>query len=34
MPDPTPQPSWGLRRQMEIYQAGLAGKTPEQSGLG
>ena len=28
MPNPTPEPSWGLRRQMEIYQAGLAGKTP------
>jgi len=30
MPNPTPEPSWGLRRQMGIYQAGLAGKTPAQ----
>ncbi len=30
MANPTPEPSWGLRRQMEIYQAGLAGKKPAQ----
>ena len=30
MANPTPEPSWGLRRQMEIYQAGLAGKLPAQ----
>ena len=30
MSNPTPEPSWGLRRQMEIYQAGLAGKLPTQ----
>src|SRR5947209_19941019 len=29
MPDPTPPaPGPGLRRQMEVYTAGLAGKTP------
>ena len=28
MADPTSETSWGLRRQLEIYQAGLAGKTP------
>ena len=27
-PTPRPNTSWGLRRQIEIYQAGLAGKTP------
>jgi lactate 2-monooxygenase len=30
MANPTPEASWGLRRQMEIYQAGLAGKVPAQ----
>jgi lactate 2-monooxygenase len=30
MANPIPEPSWGLRRQMEIYQAGLAGKKPAQ----
>jgi lactate 2-monooxygenase len=30
MSDPTPEPSWGLRRQIEIYQAGVAGKKPDQ----
>jgi lactate 2-monooxygenase len=30
MSDPTPEASWGLRRQIEIYQSGLAGKTPDQ----
>jgi isopentenyl diphosphate isomerase/L-lactate dehydrogenase-like FMN-dependent dehydrogenase len=30
MTNPTPEPSWGLRRQIEIYQAGLAGKVPAQ----
>src|SRR5262249_55809533 len=29
MATPIPEPSWGLRRQMEIYQGGLAGKKPE-----
>lgn len=28
MANPTSEPSWGLRRQIEIYQAGLAGRTP------
>jgi lactate 2-monooxygenase len=28
--NPTPEPSWGLRRQIEIYQAGVAGKMPAQ----
>jgi lactate 2-monooxygenase len=28
MADVPPESSWGLRRQVEIYQAGLAGKTP------
>ena len=30
MSDPTPESSWGLRRQIEIYLAGVAGKTPDQ----
>jgi lactate 2-monooxygenase len=30
MSDPTPEASWGLRRQIEIYLGGLAGKTPDQ----
>jgi lactate 2-monooxygenase len=30
MASSTPEPSWGLQRQMEIYQAGLAGKKPAQ----
>ena len=30
MSDPTASMSPGLARQMEIYKAGLAGKTPEQ----
>jgi lactate 2-monooxygenase len=30
MPNPAPEPSWGLQRQMEIYQAGLAGIKPAQ----
>jgi hypothetical protein len=30
MSDPTPEPSWGLRRQIEIYLAGVAGKKPDQ----
>ena len=29
-PKPDSGPSWGLRRQMEIYQAGVAGKSPGQ----
>jgi lactate 2-monooxygenase len=29
MANTTPEPSWGLRRQIAIYQAGLAGKTPD-----
>jgi lactate 2-monooxygenase len=30
MANPTPAPSWGLQRQMAIYQAGLAGEKPAQ----
>ena len=30
MANPVPEASWGLRRQMEIYHAGLAGKVPAQ----
>jgi lactate 2-monooxygenase len=30
MTNPAPEPSWGLRRQLEIYQAGLAGRMPAQ----
>jgi lactate 2-monooxygenase len=30
MANPAPEHSWGLRRQIEIYQAGLAGKVPAQ----
>jgi lactate 2-monooxygenase len=30
MANSAPEPSWGLRRQMEIYQAGLAGTVPAQ----
>ena len=30
MSEPTPEASWGLRRQIEIYLGGLAGKTPDQ----
>jgi lactate 2-monooxygenase len=30
MENPPPESSWGIRRQIEIYQAGVAGKTPEQ----
>ena len=29
MANSTPEPSWGLRRQIGIYQEGLAGKMPE-----
>ncbi len=30
MSNPSPEPSWGLRRQLAIYQAGLAGTFPTQ----
>jgi lactate 2-monooxygenase len=31
MGEPTPETSWGLQRQIEIYLGGLAGKTPDQA---